>query len=57
MTEILLTVEQVADYIQISKWTIYRWIKEKNMPVYKMGGVSRFKKSEIDEWIMNHKAK
>jgi len=48
----LMTVTETAEYLCISKWTLYRWIKEKNMPVYKLGGLDRFKRSEIDCWLM-----
>lgn len=50
-----MTVNEVADYLRISKWTLYRWVKEKSMPVYKTGGLDRFRKIEIDEWIMKCK--
>jgi len=48
-----MTVQDVANYLQISIWTLYRWIKEKNMPVIKLGGLDRFRKNELDEWINN----
>ena len=51
MDKKLMTLIEAADYLQISKWTVYRWIKEKNFPVYKIGGVDRFKKEEIDHWL------
>ena len=49
----LMTLVETADYLRISKWTLYRWIKEKNVPVIKMGGLDRFRKIEIDQWIDN----
>lgn len=51
----LMTLVEAAEYLRISKWTRYRWIKEKSMPVIKLGGLDRFRKVEIDEWIMKYK--
>jgi len=49
----LMTTKEVSNYLQISIWTLYRWIKQKNMPVIKLGGLDRFRKNELDEWINN----
>jgi len=51
----LMSMPELAEYLHIGKWTLYRWIKEKGLPVYKMGGLNRFRKNEIDEWIMKYK--
>jgi len=48
-----MTLNEVAEYLRISKWTLYRWIKEKNMPVIKLGGLDRFRKNDLDQWITN----
>jgi len=48
-----MTLIETAEYLRISKWTLYRWIKDKNVPVKKLGGLDRFRKSEIDQWIDN----
>ena len=55
MEEQLILLPELIAYLKVSKWTVYRWIREKDLPVYKIGGLNRFKKSEIDEWIMKFK--
>ena len=50
-----MLMSELVEYLKISKWTIYRWIKEKDLPVYKIGGINRYRKSEIDEWITQFK--
>lgn len=55
MGEELMLLSELVAYLKISKWTLYRWIKDKGLPVYKIGGLNRFKKNEIDEWIMTFK--
>jgi len=45
--ETLLTVEEIAEYLGVSKVTIYSWKKEGKLPFYRMGRRVYFKKSEI----------
>ena len=46
---------ELQRYLGVAECTICRWIKDKGLPVYKLGGVNRFKKSEIDIWITKYK--
>ena len=48
----LLTLEQVASYLNINKFTIYRLINQKKMPAFKVGNQWRFKQEIIDAWLM-----
>lgn len=45
-----LTVKDAASLLQVSEKSIYRWIKQAAIPVYKMGGQHRFNRSELLEW-------
>ena len=45
-----LSVEDIADYLGVSKDTIYNWINNKNMPAHKIGRLWKFKREEVDEW-------
>lgn len=47
------SLEEIAEYLGVSKDTIYRWIAKKQMPATKIGRRWKFKFSEIDEWIKN----
>jgi len=51
MQEILLTTEQVADYLRIDKFTLYRLVSLKKIPAFKVGSQWRFKKTLIDAWL------
>lgn len=51
------SLEETAEYLGVSKDTIYRWIANKNMPATKIGRQWKFKLSEIDDWVKNGKAK
>lgn len=52
--ERLLTVQDVAEYLQLKSFTIYRWIKDGKIPAIKIGGVWRFRPQDIREWIGSH---
>ena len=43
-----MTVEQVADYLQVKKKTIQNWTSLGKIPVCYISGIARYKKSEID---------
>jgi excisionase family DNA binding protein len=51
MQENLLTTEQVAQYLKIDKFTVYRLVTQKKIPAFKVGNQWRFKKRMIDIWL------
>ena len=52
----LLTVDQVAAYLQLAPQTIYNMVSEERLPCYRINGKCvRFKKEEIDEWLAKSK--
>jgi excisionase family DNA binding protein len=50
----IMTLEEVAAYLKLKPQTIYTWAQEKKIPAAKLGKEWRFKKSIIDEWIVQH---
>jgi len=46
-----LTLEQIAEYLQMSTSSIYKMAQKGKIPAYKVGRQWRFKKEEIDRWI------
>ena len=46
-----VSVEQVAQHLNVMTFTIYKWLERKDMPAHKVGRLWRFKISEIDEWV------
>jgi excisionase family DNA binding protein len=54
MQEILLTTHQVARYLKVDKFTIYRLVNQRKIPAFKVGTQWRFKKKMIDEWLNNN---
>ena len=51
MTDKWLTIEQIADYLQVSKEKIYKLCQRGKMPASKVGGQWRFDIKEIDAWV------
>jgi excisionase family DNA binding protein len=51
MQEILLTTEQVATYLRVDKFTVYRLVTQKRIPAFKVGNQWRFKQAMIDAWL------
>ena len=49
----LMTVEETAKYLKVSKSFVYEKIHKKEIPFHKVGKFPRFRKSHIDIWIKN----
>ena len=54
MQENLLSVDQVARYLKVDKFTIYRLVSQKKIPAFKVGKQWRFKKRMIDAWLVRN---
>ncbi len=54
MQENLLTTEQVARYLKIDKFTVYRLVTQKKIPAFKVGNQWRFKKNLIEAWLLKN---
>ena len=54
MQENLLDTEQVARYLNVDKFTVYRLVSQKKIPAFKVGNQWRFKKRLIDAWLKKH---
>jgi len=48
----IMTVEQVADYLQLNKLTIYKYLREGRLPASKLGKSYRIRKSDVD-WFLD----
>jgi len=51
-----LSVDEIAAYLGVKRYTIYKWIERKNMPSHKVGSLWKFRKEEIDEWVRSGRA-
>ncbi|AWF83304.1 helix-turn-helix domain-containing protein [Microbulbifer sp. ANSA003] len=51
MIDQILTLKQVAEYLQLAEKTAYRLAAEGKLPGFKVGGSWRFKQSDLEKWI------
>jgi len=51
MQQVLLTTEQVANYLKIDKFTVYRLVAQKKLPAFKVGNQWRFKRTLLEAWL------
>jgi excisionase family DNA binding protein len=49
-----LTIEQVAEMLQVTKMTIYN-LQKKGLPFIKLGKNVRFDKEDVIEWVNSNK--
>lgn len=45
------SVEEIAEYLGVSKDTVYAWISRRNMPAHRIGRLWKSKTDEVDEWV------
>jgi excisionase family DNA binding protein len=51
MPEVLLTAQQVADYLKVDKFTVYRLVAQRKIPAFRVGSQWRFKRSSLESWL------
>jgi excisionase family DNA binding protein len=51
MTKEIMTVSQVAEYLQLSEMTTYKLVQEGKIPGFKIGRHWRVKKDDLNELI------
>ncbi|MBB3571133.1 excisionase family DNA binding protein [Rhizobium sp. BK491] len=56
MSDRWLSVEEIANYLGVSKDTVYGWITKRDMPAHKVGRLWKFKSDEVDSWVRAGKA-
>ncbi|MBI2481062.1 MAG: helix-turn-helix domain-containing protein [Planctomycetia bacterium] len=51
-----LSVAEIAEYVGVKRYTVYKWIGRKQMPAHKVGRLWKFRKEEIDAWVRSGQA-
>lgn len=51
----LMTLNEVADYLQVAPRTLYQWAQQGVVPSFKIGNVWRFKREDLEAWIEERK--
>jgi PTS system nitrogen regulatory IIA component len=50
-----LRIKDIVKLLEVSEKTVYRWIKERKIPCYRINHQYRFNRAEINEWILNNR--
>ena len=48
-----MTTKEVARYLRVDQYTIYRLITQKKIPAFKIGNQWRFKRSILERWLQS----
>jgi len=51
MASTILTVPEVCEYLHVSQATIYRLLRRKNLPAFRIGKNWRFNVGDLERWI------
>ena len=46
-----MSVDEVAEYLGVSKDSVYSWVTSKGMPGYRVGRFWKFKRDDVDAWV------
>ena len=55
MSTAAMTVQEVAEYLNVDPKTVYRLVNRGELPGFKVGGSWRFQKDDLDDWIAKQK--
>jgi excisionase family DNA binding protein len=47
----VMTLEEVAQFLHVHPSTIYRMLKKRNIPAFKVGSDWRFNQESIERWM------
>jgi excisionase family DNA binding protein len=51
MSSMILTVPEVCEYLHISQVTVYRMLRRKDIPAFRIGKSWRFSLEHLERWI------
>ncbi|MBU0504185.1 MAG: helix-turn-helix domain-containing protein [Candidatus Omnitrophota bacterium] len=52
----LMSIEELASYLQLQRQTIYNWLNQGKISGIKVGGVWRFDRRDVDAWLKSRKS-
>jgi excisionase family DNA binding protein len=51
----LMNIDELADYLRIQRQTIYNWLNQGKISGFKVGGLWRFDRKDIDDWLRSRR--
>lgn len=52
----VMTVRDIADYLQVHPSTIYRLLRRRELPAFRLGSDWRFNREDIERWRLRQTA-
>jgi excisionase family DNA binding protein len=52
----ILKIEDVAAYLQVSRRSVFRWMRAGLLPAVRIGGVTRVRRGDLESFIAAHVA-
>jgi len=52
----LLDVRGAAEFLGVSRHTIYKWVAAGSLPCVKVGRLTRFEAESLRAWIADHRS-
>jgi excisionase family DNA binding protein len=52
----IMTLDEVAEFLKVHPSTVYRLLKQRLIPAFKMGSDWRFNQESIERWIVEREA-
>ncbi|HCJ67508.1 MAG TPA: transcriptional regulator [Elusimicrobia bacterium] len=50
----LFSIDEVAEYLGVKKWTLYAWVSQRRIPFVKCGRLTKFDLRRIEQWIQEN---
>jgi len=51
----LIDIDELANYLKLKRQTIYNWLHQGKISGIKVGGVWRFDRREVDNWLKSRR--
>ena len=49
------TADVVGRHLGVAKDTVYRWVRQRDLPAHRVGRLLKFRLSEVDAWVAREK--
>ena len=54
--QVFMTTGEVARYLRVDKYTIYRLVAKGKLPAFKVGNQWQFKRSILERWLNKNRS-
>jgi excisionase family DNA binding protein len=53
----VMTLGEVAEWLQVHPTTLYRLLRQRKIPAFRVGSDWRFKRDAIEQWVRRQEAR